>query len=454
MAVNVVVKHASAAASVETAPVAAVASRERHIWAEGRVVARPGAEVRVTPEIGGKIASLSLHVKGPVKKGDTVCELASDDHRAALAEAKARIAEADEEIARLEAELSRAVKLHAADLLTAQALERTQHDLSRAQAHRATGLAAVERAQILCTKTRILAPIDGVVVSISARPGETVAISAPLATIVDLASVRVDAEVDELDLGGLEVGAPASIAAEGDARKIHGRVEELPDTIGPRSLDHEGPGEPQGTRVLLAKVAVDGAKSLRLGQRVEVEIELPPGPEKPAAPPVIAPAPPELLTGGAQKALGYASAGVTACALLLSRKKRAPRLGARRIVKVGDDGLLLDRDTVLSEHETERGRARVELAGASLELRALSSRGVEARPFTRHMAIEGVSVDDRVSLVHGMVFTFEDETFVYLDRAASLTEQERVWTEEVSGDSIADVWDEDDLYVIDDSEES
>jgi hypothetical protein len=83
----------------------------------------------------------------------------------------------------------------------------------------------------------------------------------------------VETEVDEFDLGKLTLGAQAVVTAEGfPDRSWVGRVEQIPDLVGPRKLKPQDPGKPSDTRVLLVKVALTEPTPLKLGQRVEVAL--------------------------------------------------------------------------------------------------------------------------------------------------------------------------------------
>ena len=69
------------------------------------------------------------------------------------------------------------------------------------------------------------------------------------------------------------VGAAVAIHAEGYDQTFHGKVSEIPDRVVPRSLKPLDPSRPVDTRVLVVKIALNEAVPLKLGQRVEVEIE-------------------------------------------------------------------------------------------------------------------------------------------------------------------------------------
>ena len=80
----------------------------RPVAAEGRVVAYPGAEVRVGAERAGRLVRVAGRRRArPCAKGELLAELESDELRAALAEARARVAEAEAEVRLAELNLER-----------------------------------------------------------------------------------------------------------------------------------------------------------------------------------------------------------------------------------------------------------------------------------------------------------------------------------------------------------
>ena len=105
------------------------------------------------------------------------------------------------------------------------------------------------------------------------QPGETVDVGTRLVTIVDLKRVRIEAEVDEFDIGGITLGADVRVSAEGfPGLTWRGQVEEVPDTVVGRHLRPEDTARPVDTRVLLVKIVLLESTPLKLGQRIEVEI--------------------------------------------------------------------------------------------------------------------------------------------------------------------------------------
>src|SRR5262245_19906669 len=92
-----------------TAPIASAV--DRRVAAEGRVVAYPGAEVKVGAERAGRLLRVLVQEGQTVRAGDTLAEIESEEIRAALDEARARVTEAEAEVRLAEANLERRQKL-------------------------------------------------------------------------------------------------------------------------------------------------------------------------------------------------------------------------------------------------------------------------------------------------------------------------------------------------------
>lgn len=255
------------------APAAVMPAAARPVLAEGRVAAYPGAEVVVGSDASGSIVSMFVAERDVVKKGQLIAEVRADDVAAALAEARARVAEADADIRLFEAEAARAKHLWEEEVGSRQAYDRALRDIDGAKARRETAVATVGRLEAELDKTRVVAPIDGMVIERSVDRGETVEVGSPVVTIANLDRLRVDAEVDEFDIARIAPGAAVEITADGfDGMSWNGHVEEIPDSVVGRKLKPEDPGRLSDGRVLLVKVAFDGKPPLKLGQKVDVRI--------------------------------------------------------------------------------------------------------------------------------------------------------------------------------------
>ncbi|HEY6079184.1 MAG TPA: efflux RND transporter periplasmic adaptor subunit [Polyangiaceae bacterium] len=242
------------------------------VLAEGRVAVPPGAEITVGAELGGKLVRLLVSEQARVKAGEVLAEVDVAEQQAALGEAWARVKEAGQDVDYTAREKHRAEQLWNSNVVAESSLDRSKHESSAAQRRRASLLAGAARISANIAKAKISAPIDGTITQRFADSGEMVAAGTPIVTITDLSQLRLEAEVGEFDAGRVRMGAPVTVRAEGYSETWQGKVTEIPDRVGPRSLKPLDPSRPVDTRVLLVKIALTGAVPLKLGQRVEVEI--------------------------------------------------------------------------------------------------------------------------------------------------------------------------------------
>ena len=245
----------------------------RRIAAEGRVVAYPGAEVKVGSERAGRVIAVRVVENAVVRKGEVLVELESDELAAALAAARARLAETEAEVTLAELTRERRRALVAERIAAPHDLDQADRDLEIARARRATAAAEAVRLEAQLRKTRILAPISGTVTSRVVDPGETVEAGDPVVSIANLRRLRVEGEADEADAGALAVGAKVEVLADGyPGETWAGHVEEVADAVTLRALKPQDPGRPTDTRILAVKVAFDEPTPLRLGTTVELKI--------------------------------------------------------------------------------------------------------------------------------------------------------------------------------------
>jgi RND family efflux transporter MFP subunit len=253
--------------------VTAAALDPEAIAAEGRVVAYPGAEVRVGAERAGRLVRVLVEEGQKVRRGEPLAEIESDELRAALAEAEARVVEAEAEARLAEANLARRQALHDEKILPAHDLDQARRDLDTARARVETARAAVLRYEALVAKSRIAAPIAGTVVARRVDAGQMVETGDHAFTVADLSRLRVEGEAHEADAAAIALGAAVAITADGfPGRSWRGRVEEIPDSVTLRRLKPQDPSRPTDARVLAVKVAFAEETPLKLGTTVDLRI--------------------------------------------------------------------------------------------------------------------------------------------------------------------------------------
>lgn len=84
-------------------------------------------------------------------------------------------------------------------------------EISRADAAIAQAQVAVERAQAAADRTLLLAPFAGLITAVNAEVGALVAPGVPVVTLVDAEPLRLNVQVDEIDVRAIRVGQAASV---------------------------------------------------------------------------------------------------------------------------------------------------------------------------------------------------------------------------------------------------
>ena len=214
------------------------------IAASGKVRARNTVEVGA--EVSGQVAEVAVDFNTQVRRGDVLARIDPTRLRAQVGQGEAQVALANAQLdqARAQARRARAgVTLQQAEYERRQALEgrgfvtgaaldqiaaardQARADLSQAeaqiqtaQAQRRQAQAIVDSARLDLSRTILRAPIDGIVISRSIDPGQTVVSSFQTATLFeiaeDLSRMRVEANVDEADIGRIRVGQPVRFTVD------------------------------------------------------------------------------------------------------------------------------------------------------------------------------------------------------------------------------------------------
>lgn len=87
---------------------------------------------------------------------------------------------------------------------------------------------SVERAEAQLADARITAPMDGTVLSIDLEVGEIVNASQPVAVVADTTSLRIKADVDEIDVGRVQPGQAVTVTLDAyPGVRLPGRIESL-----------------------------------------------------------------------------------------------------------------------------------------------------------------------------------------------------------------------------------
>ncbi|BFM05627.1 HlyD family efflux transporter periplasmic adaptor subunit [Halioxenophilus aromaticivorans] len=231
-----------------------------------------GNTLAITSEVNGTVIGVEVNNTEQVKQGQllvsldpTDAEIAVDSARAELARTvravRSEFAKASGLQSQIESQqtaldsakedLNRRLKVAEMGGVSSEELQHARSDVTRQQAMLATARDELEQvnAQIVGTtiethpdvlaaaaklreaslalqRTKIYAPVDGVVAQRSVEIGTRIAQGKPLLSVVPLGQVWVDANFKEVQLSQVKVGQPVTLESDlyGDSAEFHGRV--------------------------------------------------------------------------------------------------------------------------------------------------------------------------------------------------------------------------------------
>ena len=214
---------------------------------EARILSRVGFEV------GAALTRLSADAGDSVTKGQELAVLHSTEQEARVARARAAVAANEANLAKAGAAVVRARAVLAEreaanrrqqglvqrDVASAQRAEETQRDedVARAdlavaeadvaviQAQGADAAAALRQEEALLAHHRLVAPFDAQVVTRHAEAGTVVKAGDPIFTLIDPATIWIQAYVDEERAGQLAIGQPGTIRLRSQpSAEFHGSI--------------------------------------------------------------------------------------------------------------------------------------------------------------------------------------------------------------------------------------
>lgn len=202
--------------------------------------------VTVGSQISGQVTDVLVDYNSQVRKGDVLARIDPSTYEAQIEQGNAQIASAQASLRQAQATLANAeldyrrkADLGAQELvaqsdvdLARAALDQARAQVNAAQASIRQQTASTQTTRVNLDRTVIRAPVDGVVLTRTIEPGQTVAASlqAPeLFTIAeDLSKMKIELAVDEADIGQVKQGLAVSFTADAfPDRQFRGVVDQV-----------------------------------------------------------------------------------------------------------------------------------------------------------------------------------------------------------------------------------
>ena len=170
----------------------------------------PVTSVTVGTQVSGIVAKLYVDYNSIVKKGQVIAELDKTNLISELNTAKANLASSQSTATYQQANYQRYKTLYDKGLVSADEYENALLSYQKAREDVNAKRESVRKAETNLGYATITSPIDGVVLSKSVEEGQTVAASFNTPELFkiaqDLTDMRVIADIDEADIGGVKEG--------------------------------------------------------------------------------------------------------------------------------------------------------------------------------------------------------------------------------------------------------
>ncbi len=170
----------------------------------------PVTKVEVGTQVSGIIDKIYVDYNSVVKKGQVIAELDKTNLVSELNSARSNLANAQSSLTYQKANYTRYKNLYDKGLIAANDFESARLSYEQAVQQVKIQQQAVEKARTNLGYATITSPIDGVILSKEVEEGQTVASAMTTPTLFniaqDLTDMRVIADIDEADIGGVVEG--------------------------------------------------------------------------------------------------------------------------------------------------------------------------------------------------------------------------------------------------------
>ncbi len=213
-------------ARVEQRPIAGTLS------ASGDLV--PREEAAVLPEVNGyRVARVLADVGQYVKAGQTLVQLDSALIQGQVAQAQALAAQAEVQALQAEDQAGRVKDLDGAGVLAQEQIDQRRFQARAARAQARAQAASLRDLQTRAAKLSVAAPVSGLVLEKTVRPGDMSAAAggSPWFRLARDGQIELSAEMSEADLGHVRVGQaatvtlPGGVVAQGHVRLISPQID-------------------------------------------------------------------------------------------------------------------------------------------------------------------------------------------------------------------------------------
>lgn len=192
----------------------------------------PVDQVDVGTQVSGIINHIYADYNSPVKKGQLLAELDKTNLQESVNNALAQYNASLNELNYYQQNYNRQNNMYKSGVISKADYEQAAYQVKNSQQTVSQRKTALAQARTNVSYANIYAPIDGIILSREVEEGQTVAASMTTPTLFtiakDITKMQVEANVDEADIGGVEVGQRVSFTVDAyPQEEFSGRVRQV-----------------------------------------------------------------------------------------------------------------------------------------------------------------------------------------------------------------------------------
>ena len=192
----------------------------------------PVDQVDVGTQVSGIINHIYADYNSPVKKGQLLAELDKTNLQESVNNALAQYNASLNELNYYQQNYNRQNNMYKSGVISKADYEQAAYQVKNSQETVSQRKTALAQARTNLSYANIYAPIDGIILSREVEEGQTVAASMTTPTLFtiakDITKMQVEADVDEADIGGVEVGQRVSFTVDAyPQEEFSGRVRQV-----------------------------------------------------------------------------------------------------------------------------------------------------------------------------------------------------------------------------------
>lgn len=192
----------------------------------------PVDQVDVGTQVSGIINHIYADYNSPVKKGQLLAELDKTNLQESVNNALAQYNASLNELNYYQQNNNRQNNMYKSGVISKADYEQAAYQVKNSQETVSQRKTALAQARTNLSYANIYAPIDGIILSREVEEGQTVAASMTTPTLFtiakDITKMQVEANVDEADIGGVEVSQRVSFTVDAyPQEEFSGRVRQV-----------------------------------------------------------------------------------------------------------------------------------------------------------------------------------------------------------------------------------